>query len=175
MTPEAMFAELVRTFVSEGEIDEKKLNVLRIQADGLGISEEALTWLIRIEQGKQKGGRIDQASTHSLQREITPPTDFPTLSFSSAITRGGSILTPDRLTISSTMLMYKKRNKYLINVDSISISLDRIAAVAVDTSLLGTTIRISSYGSGEIVLKKFSLSDAKAIKRHIEERRNALL
>lgn len=172
MTPEALFSELIKTFVSEGSLNESKINLLRIQARSLEISEEALQWMIKIEQSKKEGGGLSDGVVNVVKerKEEKQKREFATVEYHSAITRGGSILTPDRLSINSNTLIYKKRNKNLINVDTLSIPLDRIASVAIDSSLLGTDIRISSYGAGEILLKKFTLSDAKEIKAHIEER-----
>ena len=66
----------------------------------------------------------------------------------------------------------KKRNKYLINVDSISIPISKISSVELDSSLWGTDIIIKSVGAGEIIGKKFTKSDAKEIRRLIQEKQN---
>ncbi len=73
--------------------------------------------------------------------------------FRSAITRGGSVLTPDIITIAQNKVIYKKRNSYLINVDTISIPISKISSVELDTSLWGSDIIIQSYGGIQIIGK----------------------
>jgi len=90
--------------------------------------------------------------------------------FHSAISRGGSILTPDRLIITDDEVIYKKRNKYLINVDTITMPIANISSVKLDTSIIGTDIIITSFGEGKIVCKNFTKSDAKKIRELIMER-----
>lgn len=90
--------------------------------------------------------------------------------FRSAITRGGSVLTPDIITIAQNKVIYKKRNSYLINVDTISIPISKISSVELDTSLWGSDIIIQSYGGIQIIGKKFTKWDAQKIKSLILER-----
>lgn len=90
--------------------------------------------------------------------------------FKSSIIRGGSILTPDIIIIEDDAVVYKKRNKYLINVDTITIPISKITSVELDTSLWGTDIIIKTQGMGKIVAKNFSKSDAKKIRNLILER-----
>jgi|GEM_PF-786220 len=88
--------------------------------------------------------------------------------FSSAITRGGSIIRPDVIEIDSQSVTYKKRNSYLINSDTISIPLKQVSSIKIDTSIIGTTITIEGTGRSKITAVKFSKSDASKIKRIIE-------
>jgi hypothetical protein len=90
--------------------------------------------------------------------------------FKSSISRFGSILTPHIIEIDDNFVVYRKRNKSLINVDSISVPISKIAAIELNTSLIGTDIIIRSFGSGEIRAKNFTLGDAKKIKELIESR-----
>jgi hypothetical protein len=89
------------------------------------------------------------------------------LKFKSAISRFGSVLTPDIIIISDDGVTYKKRHKNLITVEEKTIQYLRISSVEINTSLIGTTIKINSNGGDYIVAHKFTLSDAKEIKRLI--------
>ena len=84
--------------------------------------------------------------------------------FSSAITRGGNVLTPEKIIISTDFITWKKRNKYLIGVDSISIPLDKISGVEIQNKILGADIMIISNGLSKITAKNFTAADAEKIK-----------
>jgi len=88
--------------------------------------------------------------------------------FKSDISRLGPILTPYTLTIDDEFITYSRRNKNLLNKDSMSIALKNVSAVKIDTSLLGTTITISSIGGEDIVMKKMNISDARKIEQIIK-------
>jgi len=90
--------------------------------------------------------------------------------FKSSISRFGPVLTPHILEIGDQFVVYKKRNKNLINVDTVSIPISKIAAVELNTSLLGTDIVIKSVGIEEVRAKNFTLKDAKKIRELILER-----
>lgn len=96
-----------------------------------------------------------------------------TYKFTSAITRGGSILRPDVIEIDQNNVTYKKRNSYLINSDTLSMPLKQVSSVKIDTSIIGTKIIISGTGRSSIVAEKFSKSDAHEIKRTIERFQNS--
>lgn len=89
---------------------------------------------------------------------------FSEETFSSNILLGGSVVTPDRLILDATGVTYKKRNTYLIGVDSISLSYTNISAVKIDRKLISCTIIISSRGAEEIRAENFSIGDGKRIK-----------
>lgn len=84
--------------------------------------------------------------------------------FSSAITRGGNAFTPEKIIITDSLIVWKKRNKFLIGFDSISIPISSISSVEIDQKIWGADITIYSLGSGKIVAKNFTGSDAKKIK-----------
>jgi hypothetical protein len=92
--------------------------------------------------------------------------------FKSRITRLGPLLTPYVIEVDDNFVTFRKRNSYLLNVDSMSIPISKISSVNVDANILGTEIIITSFGEGEIRAKKFSLSDAKEIKQLIESLMN---
>jgi hypothetical protein len=90
--------------------------------------------------------------------------------FRSAITRGGPILTPEWIIIDEKTVTYRKRNRYLIDFDTITIPISKISSIEVHTGLIGSEIVIKSFGEGEIVTNKFTKSDAHEIKRLLQER-----
>jgi len=93
-----------------------------------------------------------------------------TYKFSSNILLGGNILTPDRIIITDSEVIYKKRNKYLIGVNHASIPFPRISSVEIDRKLIDADIIIYSTGNQLIKAEDFSIGDSKRIKTIIEER-----
>lgn len=93
-----------------------------------------------------------------------------TFEFSSNILLGGNILAPDRLIITSSEVVFRKRNSYLIGVDESSIPFERISSVEIDRKLIDAHIIIYSNGNQKIRAEDFSVKDAKKIKKLIEER-----
>ncbi len=91
------------------------------------------------------------------------------MEFKSAVTRGGNIVLPEIITVTEQEVTWKKRNKILISSDSISIPITSISSVEIDTNIVGTTIKIKSNGQGEILGSNFTASDAKEIKRLINQ------
>ena len=83
---------------------------------------------------------------------------------------GGNILTPDRIIITDSEVIYKKRNKYLICVNHASIPFPRISSVEIDRKLIDADIIIYSTGNQLIKAEDFSIGDSKRIKTIIEER-----
>ena len=96
--------------------------------------------------------------------------ELETYEFSSNMLLGGNILTPDRLIITATEVVYKKRNKYLIGVDESSIPFSRISSVEIDRKLIDSDILIYSTGNQQLKVEDFSVREAKEIKRIIESR-----
>lgn len=89
--------------------------------------------------------------------------------FKSAITRGGGILTPERIIIYEKTVTWKKRNKMLIGVDSISIARDKISSVELDDKVWGVDITIHSFGGNPIFARCFTAVDAIKIKALLTE------
>jgi len=96
--------------------------------------------------------------------------DLKTYEFKSNILLGGSILSPDRIVVTDSQVIYKKRNKYLIGIDESSIPFSRISSVEIDRKLIDSDIIIYSTGNQTIIAGDFSITDAKKIKKIIEER-----
>ncbi len=96
--------------------------------------------------------------------------DLKTYEFKSNILLGGSILSPDRIVVTDSQVIYKKRNKYLIGTDESSIPFSRISSVEIDRKLIDSDIIIYSTGNQTIIAGDFSIADAKKIKKIIEER-----
>lgn len=84
--------------------------------------------------------------------------------FSSSVTRGGNLLTPDKIIITDGAVTWRKRSAILIGSNSLSIPIKKIASVELKVGLVGTDIIIKSFGSGEIHAENFTKSDAKEIK-----------
>ena len=80
--------------------------------------------------------------------------------FTSDISRLGPILTPYILEIDDNFVRFSKRNKNLINKDVTTISIDKISSININTSILGTTLTIYSFGNMTIIVKKMNLKDA---------------
>ncbi|MFN8295484.1 MAG: hypothetical protein U0T69_04775 [Chitinophagales bacterium] len=94
------------------------------------------------------------------------------MEFKNALSRGGNAILPETIIVTDSDVTWKKRNKTLISSDSISISISAISSVEIDTSIVGTTIRIKSNGQGEIIGSNFTATDAKDIKRLISQSQN---
>jgi len=90
--------------------------------------------------------------------------------FQSSITRFGPILTPYKIVLSDSLFIYKKRNKYLIGVDSTSVPYERISSIEIDKDFWGASIIISTFGGDTIIARKFSWKDANEVKILIESR-----
>jgi hypothetical protein len=89
--------------------------------------------------------------------------------FKQALTRSGNIVTPDKIIITDDSVTWEKRKDYLIGKDSKTIPIDEVSSVELEYTGWGTNITIYSRGSGSIHAKSFTKSDAKEIKRLIEE------
>lgn len=87
--------------------------------------------------------------------------------FKQAITRGGSILIPDKLIITNESVIWKKRDWNLITVDTKVIDIQNITSVELDKHLIGTTVYIRCFGGDTLELKRFTASDANEIKETI--------
>lgn len=89
--------------------------------------------------------------------------------FTSQILRGGYWLTPYVIEIDDTHVRFSKRTKWLVNKEEASIKLTKVSCVNIKPSIIGTDIVIESYGEGIITAKNFSISDAKTIKKIIDD------
>lgn len=132
---------------NNGEISSSEYAILIEKGLDLGFSKETVDLLIKLELSDFDGAEY----------------------VSSEQSRGRSNREDDE-----EIHTYKKRNKFLINVDSVTISISKISSVELDTSLWGTDIIIKTYGSGEIIGRKFTKSDANEIRKLIQERINKL-
>ena len=105
-----------------------------------------------------------------VSRKVINSAEFEILNFSSRYILGGSLLTPDRVTITSSEVIYRKRNSHFIGVDEIAIPFKRIASIELDRKLISTTIIIYTMGNEVVDLKGFSIGDAKRIREVLNER-----
>ena len=98
--------------------------------------------------------------------------EFESVSFSSRFILGGSLLTPDRVIITSKELIYRKRNSHFIGVDEIAIPFKRISSIEIDRRLISTSIIVYTMGNEVVKLKNFSIGDAKKIREVLNQRLN---
>jgi hypothetical protein len=174
MSKVELFNELISQTVKDEKISSSEYSILVKKGEEIGLDKDTVDVLIQIELEKNNDSETENEfdfEVNSLEDiNDTEKQENEEFEFRSAITRGGNILTPDIIIIDNKTVTYKKRNKYLINVDAVSIPISKIASVELDTSLWGTDIIIKSYGAGEIKGKNFTKSDAKKIKRIISEK-----
>ena len=88
--------------------------------------------------------------------------------FKQSITRLGSVLRPDVIKITEDHITWIKRNKNLINQDEKTFHIEKITSIEIDSSFFGTTILINTIDGDTLKLEKFTISDAKEIKKTIE-------
>lgn len=166
MSKEKIFKELLAEMSKDGEISSSEYAILLEKGNDLGFDKNTVDLLIKLELSDFTAERYCENSEPDNHEE----NEEGQYKFKSAITRGGSVLTPDIIIVDNDSVTYKKRNKYLINVDTITVPISKISSVELDTSLWGTDIIIKTFGAGEIIGKKFTKSDAKEIRSLIQER-----
>ncbi len=89
--------------------------------------------------------------------------------FKAAVTRGANPINPDTIEITDRFVIYKKRRIYLIGYDTVVMPFSKISSVEIITGIIGTEITIHSFGLGTITAHRFTLDDAKELKRLIEQ------
>ena len=166
MSKEKIFKELLAEMSKDGEISSSEYAILLEKGEDFGFDKNTIDLLIKLELSEFAEGNYNEITESDSEK--TDNNDQH--KFKSAITRGGGVLTPDIIIIDDVSVTYKKRNKYLINVDTITVPISKISSVELDTSLWGTDIVIKTFGAGEIIGKKFTKSDAKEIRKLIQER-----
>lgn len=163
MSKEKLFKELISNMAEDGEITSSEYEILLEKGKDLGFDKKTVDLLLEMELSDFSENSYSDSEENEIEENET-------FTFKSAITRGGEILTPDIIIIDNDSVTYKKRNKYLINVDSITVPISKISSVELDTSLWGTNIIIKTFGAGEIIGNKFTKSDAKQIRKLLQER-----
>jgi predicted Zn-dependent peptidase len=73
--------------------------------------------------------------------------------------------TPNIITIDNNHIEYKRRNWYLISVDTENLHFQNITGISVDKHLLGSTLKIKSTGSDPILVHGFWKRKANSIKQ----------
>lgn len=170
MSKEKIFKELITEMAKDGEISSSEYAILIEKGKDLGLDKSTVDILIKLELASDSDDSYSAPVFEDSKDNYEESYSDDVIVFKSAITRGGSVLTPDVIEIHNDSIIYKKRNKFLINVDSTTVPLGNISSVKLDTSLWGTDIIITTYGEGKIEVKKFSRTDAKEIARLISER-----
>lgn len=177
MSQEEIFKNLIASMAADGEISASEYAILIAKGKDLGLSKEVVDMLIQLEMSEHSDDeyeepRADYDKVFSSSSLFSSDyQEFPTVTFKSAITRGGNIIRPDVLIINNDSVTLRKRNTYLINCDTTTLPLQNISAVTLNTSLLGTDIIITSYGGEKIIGRKFSKSDAEQVRDIINQRR----
>ena len=87
--------------------------------------------------------------------------------FTSSITRMGPVLTPHRITITSDIVTWRRRNSVLLGVDSTQVKRASITSVDIVDNVIGCDIVIHAQGHPNIIATNFSSSDAKRIRELI--------
>ncbi|NLK81030.1 MAG: hypothetical protein GX277_02375 [Bacteroidales bacterium] len=113
MSKERIYKELIIQMSKDGEITSSEYKILLEKGEELGFDKQTVDLLIKMEL-------LDFSENNYSDNSETEKHDtYETHTFKSAITRGGAVLTPDIIVIDNDSVTYKKRNKYLINVDSL--------------------------------------------------------
>jgi len=73
-------------------------------------------------------------------------------------------LTPNVVVVNNDFIEYRRRNWYLISVDTQTLGISDIIGVDVDKHLIGATIRIRTSGGTGVIVKGFSKGQADRVK-----------
>jgi hypothetical protein len=90
--------------------------------------------------------------------------------FKAAITRGAVPIIRDIIEISDKLVEFRKRKVNLIGFYKVVMPITKVSFVELNAGIIGTDITIHSFGLGTIEGHRFALTDAKEIKRLIEEK-----
>lgn len=89
--------------------------------------------------------------------------------FRSKLTRGGSLILPEIISVDKSGIKYSRRNSFLIGKDEIFLPFYRISSVSIDRQFIGATLTINGIGNEKIVVSKLSWRDASQIRILIEQ------
>lgn len=188
MSKEKLFKDLITAMVSDGGVSQAGYQILLEKGKELGLNKETVDILIKLESAQASGEAsivFESSSDEAIQEDNNflnsdckyshserrqQYIDDRVYEFKSSITRFGPILTPHIIKVYPDKIEHRKRNKHLINVDSVVIAIKNIASVRVDTKIWGADIYIKSYGAGLIEGKNFTINDARKIQNLIKER-----
>ena len=171
MSKEKIFKELIAQMAKDGDISSSEYAILIEKGKDLGYDKATVDLLIKLELSDFSAVAYIFARSGAYSDEDEEQGVYK---FKSAITRGGAVLIPDIIIVDKDTVTYKKRNKNLINVDSITVPISKISSVELDISLWGTDIIIKTFGAGQIAGKRFTKSDARQIKKLIMDRQKKL-
>lgn len=177
MSKTNLFLELVNEFAKDKLISKSEFEILIKKGAEIGLDRSSIESLIDYELEAEvseelKDKVVDKYKEFDKRHnEDSIESDLDiSYTFKTSFIRGGSLLTPGRLEIDDDMVTYKKRNSYLIFVDTKSIPIRKIASVSLDRSIVGTDVIINTYGNEEVRINDFSIGDAREIKRILEQR-----
>jgi len=96
-----------------------------------------------------------------------------TQEFKSALTRGGNVITPEKLVITDKIVQWSQNNgmrSLFLASKTITIPRGAIVGVEVDGKLIGSDIFIWTYSGQNILAQNFTTSDAKTIKQILQNK-----
>jgi len=82
--------------------------------------------------------------------------------FKSSITRGGSVLTPDIITVDDEYFTWKRRNDNLIRYNTLKIPKEEIR-MQINNQIISATMIFYHFGNVILVAENFTKQDAKSI------------
>ena len=82
--------------------------------------------------------------------------------FKPSITRGGSVLTPDIITVDDKYFTWKRRNDNLIRFSTLKIPKEEIRML-IDNQIISSTMIFYHFGIEILTAKNFTKQDAKSI------------
>ena len=119
------------------------------------------------ERIQREEGRIIETKENSkLNNSLsTKKIDIGNHHFTNDFIRGGDVLLKEHIYINNHEVRWEKKKTLLFGKDTSSIPIKYVSNVILETSLVGTDIKIISQGKGVIYAENFSKSDAQKIKR----------
>ena len=94
-------------------------------------------------------------------------------SFTSSVTRGGDAIFPEHIYIDDDKVTWEKKTG-VFSKDSKIIPIKNVTQIEIDTSLIGSKLKIYSNGFGYIQCENFTKSDVREIKNLIEKAQSNL-
>lgn len=105
--------------------------------------------------------------THVMKNKISSTVNEE--SFHSNVLKGGSILTPETLTVEDGVVSWKKRNNNLISSTVVEIPMSEIASMKHNNKLIGSDLTIRSRGGDSIEAMGFNTKDIKRVLELIKD------
>ena len=120
---------------------------------------------IQRENEEEYPSREMKQNSESNNSSSTKKIDIGNHHFTNDFIRGGDVLLKEHIYINNNEVRWEKKKTLLFGKDTSSIPIKYVSNVILETSLIGTDIKITSQGKGVIYAENFSKSDAEKIKR----------